>query len=206
MPELDDARRLLASHFPTVPLTWFGSGEHGEHRVDAFLAGPPEATEAFYILSLHIGGCFVADVVSEYPHLPYDPGAVNAKPPRSGETGVFVTTWPVHPDRATQAQFSHRGATRTADVHAGHCALFDWDTAWLATGDRPKPTALQVDGTWQPTVSGLVAATPDAFGRDYVAYANGDKRGGGSWASDAFFDFSNVACSGPRADRAGTLA
>ncbi len=192
MTELDDARQLLASYFPQVSLAWFGCDERRERRVDAFLAGAADDASAFYVISLRIDGCFVAEAGSKHPHLPYEVVLLNAKPPRSEATGVFVTTWPVYPVGATQARFTHRGAIRTAPVRAGHCALFDWDTAWLATDDRPQPAALLVDGAWQSTVSPLVAATREEFRHSYVAYANSECRGD-DWASNAFFDTGTFA-------------
>lgn len=184
---MDDARQLLASYFPGVPLRWFARSERGERRVDAFLADAEDAVRPYFVASLLIDACFVAEAVSEYCHIPYDPALINAKPPRWDAPGVFVTVWPVHPPDATQARFLHRGIMRTTAVVAGYCALFEWDTAWLATQDRPMPSALLADGAWQPTVCPAVAASAVAFGRAYAAYRDAGQQGD-RWAVDAWYE------------------
>jgi hypothetical protein len=190
--EMDDARQLLATYFPAAPLRWFAADERGERRVDAFLAEADDTLRPYYVSSLRVDGCWVAEAVSEYCHIPYDPALVNAKPPGSEAVGVFVTTWPVYAPGATQARFAHRGAVRTALVVADHCALVDWDSRWLGTDDRPAPVALLIDGAWQPTVSRLVAATAAEFGRAYAAY-HATKQAADDWTVEAFLDTGTFA-------------
>lgn len=180
----------MRDHFPGFDPAWFGGEANGDRRVDAFLVPLASETREYFVASLRIDGCFVPDVVSDYPHIPYDTAWVNAKPPRSAERGVFVTVEQVYPPDATAARFTHRGGLRTAAVSHGWCALFDWDTTWVDTAARAKPEALQVGGTWVATVSSLVAATPEAFHRAYAAYRHGDRadKAAPDWAVMAFFE------------------
>lgn len=192
---MDAARQLLQEYFPGSEPVWFGGEARGDRRIDAFLNASPSEDRAYYVVSLRIDGCFVADVVSEYPHIPYDTAWVNAKPPRGAACGVFVTVEQVHPPYATAARFTHRGGLRTAEVRHGWCALFDWDTVWLRMADTARPEALQVGGAWVPTVSSLAAATPEAFCRAYAARceAGGGKDAAPDWAVMSFFDTGTFA-------------
>lgn len=107
-------------------------GREGDRRVDAFQAGTDDEACPYYVISLRLDGCLVAKTVSRHCHIPYDPALRDARPPRSEASGVLVTHWLVHSPTATQVRFVQRGACRAAPVIAGHCALFDWDTAWLS--------------------------------------------------------------------------
>lgn len=188
----EPARQLLLQYFPGTDPTWLAGEAWGERRVDAFVVGSGPDARPYHVASLLIDGSFVPDVVSEYPHIPYDTAQVNAKPPRGAEPGVFVTTTAVHPPTATQARFVQRGARRVASVVGGHCALFDWDAGWLPAADRPRPNALLVEGAWVPTVSPSVAATCEAFRRAYAAYYDAGGQGD-DWAVMAFFEDGSFA-------------
>ena len=184
---MDDTRQFLMAYLPGVPLRWLGADEHGERRVDVFLAEEDGELRPYYVTSLRIDGCFVAEAASQCRHIPYDPALVNAKPPRGAAPSVFVTTWPVHSPDAMQVRFVQCAAVRTVPVVAGHCALFDWDVPWLRTIDCPAPVALLIGGTWQPTVSRSVAATAMDFGQAYAAHHD-TRRTSSRWAVDAFFE------------------
>ena len=186
----DEARQLLLDTFPGTNPTWLGGEERGEHRIDTFLLGEPSDDSVYSVLSLAIDGTFVPDVISEYPHVPYATVHANAKPPRSGEIGVYATVETIHSPDATRARFSHCGGVREAAVIAGRCVLYDWDTPWLATEDRARPLALLIDNAWAPTVSSLVAATARDFGRGYLAHhaAYGEGRREYDWAREPFFE------------------
>ncbi len=186
----NEARQLLLDCLPGTSPIWLGGEERGEHRIDTFLLRQPSDDSVYAVLSLAIDGTFVPDVVSEYPHVPYATVHANAKPPRSGDIGVDATVATIHSPGATRGRFAQRGGVREAAVIAGHCVLFDWDTPWLATADRPRPLALLIGDAWTPTVSSLVAATARDFGRGYLAHhaAYGQGRREHDWAREPFFE------------------
>lgn len=187
---MEAARRLLLDYFPGCDPAWFGGEAHGERRIDVFLIGSASEDRVYCVASLWIDGCFVPDVVSEYPHVPYDTARVNAKPPRSAEPGVFASVTQVYPADATAVRFIHRGQVRMGPAIGGWCALFDWDTMWLLGADTPKPEALHIGGSWVPTVSSLAAATPEAFCAAYGAYCDtaGPRGTAPDWAVMSFFE------------------
>ena len=187
---MEAARQLLLDYFPGCDPAWFGGEAHGERRLDVFLVGSASEDQVYCVASLCIDGCFVPDVVSEYPHVPYDTAWVNAKPPRGAETGVFASVTQVQSPDATAVRFTHRGQARTAPVIGGWCALFDWDTMWLLGANTPKPEALHIGGRWVPTVSSLAAATPEAFCAAYGAFydTEGPRGTAPDWAVMSFFE------------------
>ena len=143
---MDEAWQLLATYFPGVPLHWFGVDEQGDRMVDAFQAGTDDEACPYYVISLRIDGCLVAKTVSRDCHIPYDPALRDARPPRSEASGVLVTHWPIHSPAATQVRFVQHGAYRAAPVIAGHCARFDWDTAWLSAASAHIRRRLSAEG------------------------------------------------------------
>ena len=180
------ARGLLLDTFPHADPLWLGGEERDERRVDAFLIRDPAGDRAYHVTGLRIDGVLVPDLVSEYPHIPFDSGAVNAKPPRWAEPGVFVSVVAVRSPGAVAVRLARGGRVDTVPVRHGHCVAVDWGTGWLAAGGRPVPEALLVDGAWLPSLSARVAVTDEDFRRAIIAgFRPGVK--GGSWAADELF-------------------
>lgn len=188
---MDAARDLVLSYLPNGYPLWLGGEEHGAHRLDVFHL-PPPADDTLSVLALAIDGTFVPDVVSTYPHVPYDTVLANARPPRGEALGVFAWVERVHAADATQARFAWGGRERIAPVTAGHALLIDWDTPWPRYSTRPRPQALCIAGRWQPTVSSLAAATVAGFREGYRAYYDDGARGD-DWAAQAFYQFGSFS-------------
>lgn len=184
------ARDLVLSYLPNSDPLWLGGAAHGERRLDVFHVAAGDVH--LHVLSLAIDGSFVPEIVATNPHVPYDTALADAKPPRGDAVGVFAWTERVHAPGATQARFDWGGRERTAPVTAGHALLIDWDTPWPRYATRPRPRALRIAGLWQPTVSGLVAATAAGFRDGYRAYYDGRARDD-DWAPGSFYEKGSFA-------------
>lgn len=186
-----DAIVLARSYLPGAALIWIGGEQTATHRLDAFHHVDGE-DRALFVLSTAVEGVLVPDVVSFHPHIPYDTTFANARPPRGDLIGVFAWLGRVHSPTATQVRFAVEGSARQVAVREAHALVVEWETPWPSSASRPRPEALLIDGTWQPTVSGLVAATDDDLRRGYRDYYDGGDKGD-DWAVCAFLEDGSFA-------------
>ncbi|WP_152048710.1 hypothetical protein [Aureimonas psammosilenae] len=179
-----DALAFAKSYLPNATLIWIGGERNGQHRLDAFHHVEAE-DRTLFVLSTAIEGVLVPDVVSFYPHIPYDTTFANARPPRSDLFGVFAWVERVHSPMTTEVRFTKGGSTQQAVVREAHALIVEWDTPWPSQASRPGPEALLIEGTWQPTVSSFLAATGDDLRRGYWDYYDGGDKSD-DWAVGSF--------------------